>query len=94
MTTNQPDRLDRIETTIENLTNVVAGLANAAVASDARMDRFEALVETSYEPVQALLEASTRHEATIANQEAMISRLDAILERMIYREGRNEEGNL
>ncbi len=83
MTTNPVDRLDRIERAIENLTSVVAGLANATVASNARMDRFEALVEMSYEPVQALLQVSSENQA-------MIERLDAILERMVYREGRGD----
>ena len=83
MTTNPVDRLDRIERAIENLTSVVAGLANATVASNARMDRFEALVKMSYEPVQALLQVSSENQA-------MIERLDAILERMVYREGRGD----
>lgn len=62
MTTNQPDRLDRIEAALE------------------RMIQFQASFAVTQE----------QHERRIAQNEAMIVRLDAILERLIYREGRDE----
>lgn len=117
MTTNQPDRLDQLQTLLadfiaastadrqasnERMTRIeearerdrresnerMTRLETSMTAANAKMDRFEALVETSYEPVQALLEASAEHQTRIARQDALIERLDAILERMIYREGR------
>ena len=117
MTANQPDRLDRIEVAIENLTNTIvasnaridkseaafnakmekseatfnARMEKSEAASNARMDRLEATLETFSEPIQVLLEASQQHDAIIASNNAMISRLDAIIERMVYREGRGND---
>jgi len=128
VTANQPDRLDRIEVAIENLTNTIvasnaridkseaafnakmekseaafnakmekseatfnARMEKSEAASNARMDRLEATLETFSEPIQVLLEASQQHDAIIASNNAMISRLDAIIERMVYREGRGND---
>ncbi len=66
------------------LDRIEALLENSIIASNARMDRLEAAIETFREPIEILLESATRHDA-------MISRLDAILERMIYREGRGND---
>lgn len=64
-----------------------------------RLERMEALLERiidlqgrQQEQVEVLLNAAIRHETRIARQDAVIERLDTIIERMVYREGRNGEG--
>jgi hypothetical protein len=41
------------------------------------------------EQMQVLVDAARNHETRIARQDALIERLDVILERLVYREGRN-----
>lgn len=64
-----------------------------------RLDRIETLLERiidlqgrQQEQVEVLLNAAIRHETRIARQDAVIERLDTIIERMVYGEGRNGEG--
>lgn len=75
MTGYQPDRLDRIESSLDRSTQ----LLERVVLVQERMSENQALTN---ERIEILLDAATRHESTI-------SRLDAIIERLIYREGRN-----
>ncbi len=63
-----------------------------------RLDRMEVLLERvidlqarQQEQVEVLLNAAIRHETRIARQDALIERLDTIIERMVYREGRNSD---
>lgn len=75
MTSYQPDRLNRIEESLERSTQ----LLERVVRVQERMLENQGRTD---ERIEILLDAATRHESTI-------SRLDAILERLIYREGRN-----
>jgi hypothetical protein len=68
MTTNQPDRLDRMESLLERVINLQAN---------------------QQEQMQVLINAALTHETRLARQDALIERLDNIIEQMIYREGRN-----
>lgn len=77
MTGYQPDRLDRIESSLDRSTQ----LLERVVRVQERMSENQARTN---ERIEILLDAATRHESTI-------SRLDAIIERLIYREGRNGE---
>lgn len=107
MTTNQPDRLDRIEQLLENF--IAANVASSK-SSNERMTRIEQSFEQAFNRSAQLLERVLRvqertldtqertletqqqHEARLARMDAVISRLDTIIERMVYREGRNGEG--
>ncbi len=95
MTNGSTDRLDRIEAAIENL--VAANLANNErmerdrQQSNERMTKIEQAIERQQRPIEVLAASSADHEVRIARQDALIERLDAILERMIYREGRGNE---
>ncbi len=75
MTGYQPDRLDRIESSLDRSTQ----LLERVVRVQERMSENQARTN---ERIEILLDAANRHESTI-------SRLDAIIERLIYREGRN-----
>lgn len=75
MTSYQPDRLNCIEKSLERSTQLLERVVRVQ----------ERMLETqgrTNEKIEILLDAATRHESTI-------SRLDAILERFSYREGRN-----
>lgn len=79
-------RLDRIEQNLERASNL---LERVIRVQERTLDTQERTLENQRQQeqqIQILLDAATRHEATIL-------RLDSILERMIYREGRdsNEE---
>lgn len=105
---NGSNRLDRIEAAIENLTNAIVAERQSSSErfkqieearerdrqqSNERMARIEQMIERQQRPIEVLAASSADHEVRIARQDALIERLDAILERMIYREGRgNEEG--
>lgn len=98
MTTNQPDRLDRIEQSLERSTQL---LERVIRVQERTLDTQERTVTFSpgnckQQQIQILLDAATRHEARLAEhdarlarQDALIERLDAIIERLIYREGRD-----
>lgn len=70
MTSNQPDRLDRIEQSLDRSTNL--------------LERVIQVQATQQDTLETLVNSQLR-------QDAMIERLDAILERLIYREGRNND---
>lgn len=70
MTSNQPDRLDRIEQSLDRSTNL--------------LERVIQVHATQQDTLETLVNSQLR-------QDAMIERLDAILERLIYREGRNND---
>jgi len=59
---NDPDRLDRIEASIEKLTAVVETLAAAVVARDNQTDAHT-------RQIGALIELASKHEKAIANLE-------------------------
>ncbi len=82
MTSYQPDRLDRIENSLDRSTQL---LERVVRVQERLLETQAATLENqarTNERIEILLDAATRHESTI-------SRLDAILERLIYREGRN-----
>ena len=84
--TNSSDRLDRIEQSLERSTQL---LERVIRVQERTLDTQERTLENQRrqeQQIQILLDAATRHEVTI-------SRLDAIIERLVYREGRDEEGN-
>lgn len=79
MTINQPDRLDRIEQLLERVVQI--------------QERVILTQEQQQGQVQILLNAATDHATRIARQDALIERLDTIIERMVYREGRDGDNN-
>ncbi|KJH70836.1 hypothetical protein UH38_15680 [Aliterella atlantica CENA595] len=82
MTSYQPDRLNRIEESLERSTQL---LERVVRVQERMLETQSTTLENqgrTNERIEILLDAATRHESTI-------SRLDAILERLIYREGRN-----
>lgn len=88
MTNASSDRLDRIEQALERSTQLlerVIGVQDVLLATQSQLVTVQGQLLTVQEQqnrqIQILLDSATRHDA-------MIGRLDAILERMIYREGR------
>ncbi len=82
MTGYQPDRLDRIEESLDRSTQLLERVVRVQERLlDTQANTLENQARTN-ERIEILLDAATRHESTI-------SRLDAILEGLIYREGRN-----
>ena len=95
MTNGSSDRLDRIERILEGLAQnqgqvvetqrQIVDNQRQVIQSQERIVQIQGQIVQSQEQqqkqIQALVNAATHHEATIA-------RLDAILERLIYREGR------
>jgi uncharacterized membrane-anchored protein len=62
-----------------------------------RLDRIEANLERSTQLLERVINVQETQQNqlqlltnAVVNHEAMISRLDALLERLIYREGRND----
>lgn len=83
MNTPEPNRLDRIEQNLERSTDL---LERVIRVQERTLDIQERTLETQRrqeQQIQILLDAATRHEVTI-------SRLDTIIERLVYREGRSE----
>ncbi len=65
-------------------------------SSSDRLDRIERLLEriaenqeVQQEQIKVLISVALDHTDRIARQDALIERLDAIIERLVYREGRN-----
>lgn len=82
MTGYQPDILERIESSLDRSTQLLERVDRVQERLlDTQASNLENQARTK-ERIEILLDAATRHESTI-------SRLDAILERLIYREGRN-----
>ncbi len=77
--TNSSDRLDRIEQLLERMAQMQQDIVSLQGQQQGQ--------------IQILANAATDHAARIARQDALIERLDSILERMIYREGREGNGN-
>lgn len=106
MTNSSNDRLDRIEELLqrsiiasdERMTRIEQNLEQSFNRSFQLLERVLRVQERTLDTqertlenqrrqeqqTQILLDAATRHEATI-------SRLDTIIERLVYREGRNED---
>ncbi len=82
MTGYQPDRLDRIEGSLERSTQLLERVVRVQERLLETQTNTQENQARTNERIEILLDAATRHESTI-------SRLDAILERLIYREGRN-----
>lgn len=70
------DRLSRIEAALERSTNLLERVVQVQEQMISTQQRQDSRI-------QILVDAATRHEATI-------TRLDAILERLIYKEGRED----
>ncbi len=82
MTGYQPNRLNRIESSLDRSTQLLDRVIQVQERMlDTQAIPLENQARTN-ERIEILLDAATRHESTIL-------RLDAILERLIYREGRN-----
>lgn len=79
MTNFLSDRLDRIERILEGLAQNQSQIVQA-------QGQFIQIQERQQEQIQVLVQTATRHDA-------LIERLDAILERLVYREGRNGNGD-
>ena len=73
--TNGNDRIDRIEALLERSTQLLQQIGQ-------NQGQIITIQEQQQEQIQVLISAATRHNA-------LIERLDAIIERLIYREGRN-----
>ncbi len=73
--TNGSDRIDRIERLLEQIAQI--------------QQRAISLQGQQQEQIQVLVNAAADHADRMARQDALIERLDAIIERMVYREGRN-----
>ena len=77
---------DRIEQMLERSMQLLEDLAQnqrRIIQTQAEVIQIQ---ERQQEQIQALVNAAARHDA-------LIERLDAILERLIYREGRKGEGD-
>jgi len=87
VTTGSSDqRFDRIEQNLERSTDL---LERVIRVQERTLDTQERTLETQRrqeQQIQILLDAATRHEVTI-------SRLDTIIERMVYREGRDGDSD-
>lgn len=81
MTNGGSDRFDRIERILESLAQNQERLVSSQGQIVQTAGRILEIQQQQQGQIQTLADAATRHEA-------MISRLDAILERLIYREGR------
>lgn len=78
---NNSDRFDRIERILESLAQNQEQLVSSQGQIVQTVGQILEIQQQQQSQIQTLADAATRHEA-------MISRLDAILERLIYREGR------
>ena len=81
MNNGSRDRLDRIEQILESL----AQNQRQLIQNQEQMVQNQRLQQ---EQIQVLVNAALDHESRIARQDALIERLDTIIERMVYREGR------
>lgn len=73
------DRLDRIEQLLERM-----ALTQRDIVS---------FQEQQQGQIQILANAAADYATRIAQNEQLIARLDAIIERLVYREGRNGNGD-
>ena len=88
--TSSSDRIDRIEALLERFfTAGEGGSTNQLDRIGQSLEKVVDILEQQSQQIKVLVEASTYHEARITRQEALIERLDNIIERMVYREGRN-----
>lgn len=69
------DRIDRVEVLLERSTQLLQQIGQ-------NQGQIIQIQEQQQEQIQVLVSAATRHNA-------LIDRLDAIIERLIYREGRD-----
>lgn len=74
MSNGSSNRIDRIEQLLEQIVQI--------------QQRAISLQGQQQEQIQVLVNAAADHAARLARQDALIERLDAIIERMVYREGR------
>ena len=92
--TSSSDRIERIEALLERfITASEGGSSDRLDRIGQSLEKVVDILEQQSQQIKALVDAATRHEARITCQDALIERLDAIIERMVYREGRNGDGN-
>lgn len=84
--TNSSDRLDRIEQILERSTQLLGEIAQNQGQIVQTQGQIIQIQERQQEQIQVLVNAATRHDA-------LIERLDAIIERLVYREGRGGNGD-
>lgn len=70
----------------DRLTRIEAALEQVVQLQRQQQSNIGAIIEST----RVLSEVARNHEARIARQDALLERLDSILERLIYREGREE----
>lgn len=88
MTTNPPDKIDRLENLVESL---IRSSENLLIASERNQTQISTLATVALQQQQRVEQVAREHEQRLARQDALIERLDAILERLVYRQGRNDE---
>lgn len=88
MTTNPPDKIDRLENLVESL---IRSSENLLIASERNQTQISTLATVAQQQQQRVEQVAREHEQRLARQDALIERLDAILERLVYRQGRNDE---
>ena len=93
MTNASSDRLNRIEQILERSTQLLGDLAQNQSQIVQTQGRLIQNQEVQQEQIKVLVSLALDHADRIARQDAMIERLDAIIERMVYREGRNGDAN-
>lgn len=80
MTQQPPDRLDRIEASLER-TSLLERLINV-------QGNFLTTQEQHQQRLAQHEQRIAQNDRILANHDALLQRLDAILERLVYREGR------
>lgn len=88
MTTNPPDKIDRLENLVESL---IRSSENLLIASERNQTQISTLATVAQQQQQRVEQVAREHEQRLARQDALIEHLDAILERLVYRQGRNDE---
>ena len=90
MNNGSSDRLDRMESVLGQVIDLQARQQEQLGQHLDLIGQQQQLFGQQQGQIQILLDASKQHESRIALMEAMITRLDSIIERMVYREGRGD----
>jgi len=93
MTNSSSDRIDRMEQILERAMQLLGELALNQRQIVQNQEQLIQNQEQQQTQIQVLVNAAANHESRLARQDALIERLDAIIERMVYREGRNGDGD-
>jgi ABC-type transporter Mla subunit MlaD len=88
MTNGISDRLDRVEQILERSMRLLGQMAENQRQIVQTQEQIIQNQEQQQSQIQVLVNAALNHKSGLARQDALIERLDAIIERLVYREGR------